>query len=153
MEEFRHWCLCLIVAAAAGTLATVIMPKGSMDKTVRAVIGIFVVSVICAPLAQIKSADVSVQAFADYDSEYQNTEELEEYMISACRTAIENTVLKEAEHLGVQPVSIEAEISVDDDKCIIIHKIRISIPGSSEKINADLSEKLEEKLGVPVETE
>lgn len=153
MDALKQWCVCLIVAAAAGTFATVVAPKGSMDKTVRAIIGIFVVSVICAPLTEIKKTDFSFKAFADYDFEYENTSELEDVMISACKAAIEKSIKDESEAFGVHPDSVETQLSVDGENCIIIHKIAIKLSDSSEKINSDLSVKLEEKLGVPVEIE
>ncbi len=153
MEVLRQWCVCLVVAAAAGTFAMTIAPKGSMDKTMRAVIGIFVVSVICAPVAQINKTDFSVEAFADYDFEYDNTEELEDYVISACKSAIERSIRAETEAFGTQPVSVWIQLSADDENCIIIHEIAIRVTDSSDKINSELAEKLEEKLGVPVEVE
>lgn len=124
-----------------------------MEKTVRAVVGIFVVSVICAPLAKFDKSDFSVEAFADYDYEHGNVQELHECMVSACKTAIENDIREAAEDFGVHLESVQMQVSVDDENCIIIHKIAIKTSGISEKNNEDLSEMLEKRLGVPVETE
>ena len=48
LEVLRQWALSLIIASAAGTFAMVLSPRGSMDKTVRVVVGIFVVRGACA---------------------------------------------------------------------------------------------------------
>ncbi len=152
-EAFRQWCLCVVAASAAATFVTVIMPKGSMEKTVRAVIGIFVVSVICSPLAKFDKSDFLVEAFADCDYEHANMQELRECMVSSCKTAIDSDIREAAEAFDVYPESVQIQISVDDENCIIIHKIAIKILDLSPKNKEDLSEKLEKKLGVPVEIE
>lgn len=150
MDVLRQWAVCLIIAAAAGTFAMAISPRGSMDKTVRAVVGIFVVAAICSPLTELKNFDFSVEAMADYEYESANTEELYEQMIAACRNAVEAQVKNHASGIGAEVITVEAEISVDDTGCIIIHKITVEIADLSEKFKADLKEKLQSELGVPV---
>ena len=68
MDAVRQWAICLIAAAAAGTFAAAVIPGGSMEKTVKAVAGIFVVVAVCSPLAELRShglptfADLAEQA-------------------------------------------------------------------------------------------
>ncbi len=154
MDFLKEWALCLIAAAAAGTLATVIVPRGSMDKTVRAVVGIFVVTVICSPLAGLKESDFTIDVFADSDSvSFDNTytEELNSQIINICRETVEKQIKETAAEQNVAVASIEADISVDAENCIIIHKIKVGID-KNEFLSTDLlSEKFSEKLGVPVD--
>lgn len=150
MDVLRQWAVCLIAAAAAGTFAMIISPRGSMDKTLRAVVGIFVVAAICSPLAELKDADFSVDAFADYGSEEVNADELREYMIDVCRNTIETQIASTAGELGVRVASVEAEISADSDNCIIIHNISVKVLEASASVIIDLSDKLQENLGVAV---
>ncbi|MBQ8763641.1 MAG: stage III sporulation protein AF [Clostridia bacterium] len=153
MDMLKEWALCLMAAAAAGTLAVVIVPRGSMDKTVRAVVGIFVVAVICAPLSEIENFDFSVEAFANYgEVPFDNThiDDMNLQMINICKKAVEEQIKKTADEQNVTAISVEADISVDAENCIIIHKIDVCID-DGEFLSADLlSEKFSEKLGVPV---
>lgn len=154
MDVLKEWALCLIAAAAAGTLATVIVPRGSMDKTVRAVVGIFVVAVICLPLAEMKESDFFVEAFANSDGTSLDNayiEELNSQIINICRETVERQIKETATEQDVNVVSVEADISVDAENCIIIHKINVCVD-KKNLLNTDLlSQKFSEKLGVPVD--
>ncbi len=154
MDILKNWALCLIAAAAAGTLATVIVPRGSMDKTVRAVVGIFVVAVICSPLAEIKDSDFSVEAFANFgETEYENpyADDVRESMLSSFRKTVETRIKEIASELDVDVVSVMADVALDESGCINIHKIAVAI-GRNELTGIEyLSEIISEKLGAPVE--
>ena len=96
MDAFRQWILCIIFAAAAGTFACAVSPRGSTDKTVRAVVGIFVVSAICAPLSAFDFEEIILPVFADsYNAETEN-EEIDDYIVSVCKSAVESEVVQSA---------------------------------------------------------
>lgn len=154
MEFVKNWALCLIAAAAAGTLATVIVPRGSMDKTVRAVVGIFVVAVICAPFAEIRESDLSVEAFADsYETDFSNsyTEEMQERITDIFKETVDAQIKETASELNTDVISVNADISVDKDLCINIHKIDVVVNKNQFSDTAYLSEKISERLGVPTD--
>ena len=151
MDFLKDWALCLIAAAAAGTLVTVIVPRGSMDKTVRAVVGIFVVAVICSPLSDLNLTDEPIDVFAEYDGNDINghyTGDMKERIINIFRETVETQVKETASELGAEVLSVNADISVDDEYCINIHKIDVYINRSQSADMAILSEKIGEKLGV-----
>lgn len=153
MDILKSWALCLIAAAAAGTLATVIVPRGSMDKTVRAVIGIFVVAVICSPLAEIKEFDLFADAFSDYKaafSDNSHTREMQDYMIEMMKNTVNSEIKKIADEFKTEIKSVVCDISADNSNCINIHKIDIVINKSDYLDEEEFSDKISEKLGVPV---
>ena len=154
MDFLKEWAFCLIIAGVAGTVATVIMPKGSTEKTLRAVIGIFVIAVICSPLKDIAESDFITDAFAaygavSYDDSY--VEELNEKLADVCKETVEGEINKIAKEYGAKAVSVETEVSVDSDFCIIIHKINVIISKNDFSDTAFLAEKFSEKLLVPVD--
>lgn len=154
MDVLKEWALCLIAAAAVGTLATVIVPRGSMDKTVRAVVGIFVVAVVCSPLAEIKKSDFALDVFANSESvSFDNTytEELNLRITDICRETVEKQIKEIAAENNITVSSIETDISVDAENCIIIHEINVYIDEEKSLFADSLSEKISEKLGVPVD--
>lgn len=153
MEVLRQWALSLIIASAAGTFAMVLLPRGSMDKIVRAVVGIFVVAVICSPLAELKDINFSLQAFAEYELETANVEALREQLALACRNAVEKQISDTARELEIEVESINAEMNTDTENCIIIHKITVYISAESGGKAEPFSEILQEKLGVPVQVD
>lgn len=151
MDALRQWALCLIIAAAAGTFVMSVSPRGSMDKTVRAVVGIFVVAAICSPLAELIKSDLTVEAMADYEYEADGgAEDLQEYMLDVCREAAENQIVSAAEESGISVEEIFINADIDADNCIIIHGITVAVSAETADKSSDFSAVLEEALGVPV---
>ena len=152
MDVFRQWAVCLIVAAAAGTFVTAISPGRSVDKTVRAVVGIFVVAAICAPIQEIKNAGISELAFAEYDYPDSSDKEKEmyDYMLSVCKSAVEDETIRLSDEYKTVIESIEADMYIDENNCIIIQNIQIGIQPCDDEIISSFSKKLSENLGVTV---
>ncbi len=151
MEYIKNAALCLVFAAAAGTLATVIVPRGSMDKTLRAVVGIFVVAVICTPFANIETTDLTSEAFAFSDEEnFENkhTEDMREYMINTVEETVALQIKEIASDYGVNVVSVNTDVFFDEENCINIHKIEAVIKACESVCVSDLSKAISERLGV-----
>ena len=149
MDELRQWEISLIIAAVAGTVITLISPRGSADKIMRTVTGIFLVASMAVPLMQADFSDVSAQNFfeyADSDDDYSN--ELGYQLVDACKKALENQIVMAASQVGTEVESVESELSVDKNGCIIIHKITVKITDSSAKY--ELETLLEQETGVRV---
>ncbi len=129
-----------------------VSPRGSMDKTIRAVVGIFVIAAVCSPLSEIKNAEFSVAALSDSESGYENsnTSVLREQFTDMCSDAVESCVNETAARLEIIVDSIEAEISVDSDNCIIIHSVLVKVTGCSDEKSEELLKDLQDELGVPV---
>ena len=154
MEFLKSWAFSLITAAAAGTLATVIVPRGSMDKTLRAVVGIFVVAVICSPLAEIKKQESALDIFADFDEapfDDSYIENLHENMLGIFESTVNSCVKESASQLNIDVISVNADIFFDENQCINIHKIEVVISNCQPSEKKKLSQKISEKLGAPVE--
>lgn len=150
MDALRQWAMCLITAGVAGAFVMAISPRGSMDKTVRAVIGVFTVAVICMPLTELELSYFSIESFAAFDDCEVNTDELNAQLIASCQKSVELQIKSAAKELGADIESVEAELSVDSDGCIIIHEISIKIANASSSDAVELSDNLEKKLGVAV---
>lgn len=149
MDSLKQWALCLIIGAAAGTLVMVLSPRGSMDKTVRAVVGIFIVAVISVPFADMLKSDYAAEAMAVYDYA-DDGEDMRKYMLDSFCESVKKELEKTASDIGVPLGEIYIEAEIDADNCIIIHKISVETdPGFSGKAT-ELSAALSEKTGVHV---
>ena len=150
MDALRQWALCLIIGAAAGTFVMAISPRGSMDKTVRAVVGIFVVAAICAPIATLLKEDIGTEAFADYEFEEHGEDELNGYMLEMFRSETEKIILSTADEfdIAVKDICINAEI--DAENCIIIHSITVAVRMEDEPEKSSFSDTFFQKTGVRV---
>ncbi len=153
MEALRQWAICLIISGMAGTLISLLSPRGTMEKTLRAVIGVFIVAAVCSPLSQLKNSDDILPAFAFGETDYADAGELGEQMLEACRNTVGETVRAAAAETGIGDYTVETDAYIDENCCIIIQEIRVVIPPENADLQNGFSAALQERLGVPVTVE
>ncbi len=149
MEGIKQWLISLVFSAAAGTLITVVSPKGSNDKTLKTIVGIFIISTVFLPLSEINVPDLSLPAFGDmveYDNG--NNDELAVEMLEEELAGKIENIAKRFE-CGINEIKIDAEY--DEDKCIIIHNITVYFAYGDEQNILEAVSETEEFLGVPIE--
>ncbi len=150
MDALKQWALCLIIGAAAATLVVSVSPRGSVDKTVRAVVGIFVVAAICAPLAKLAETDFSADAFVSYDFSEYGAEDMNGYVLDLYKSELEKSILSTADDYGVSVEKIFISMDIDAEGCIIIHKIDTVISESELLNKAEFSRLISQKTGFDI---
>lgn len=149
MDALKQWALCLIVSAAAGTLLTLLSPRGSSEKTLKTVVGIFMIAAVCTPLSELKGTDFEMPAYAELDG-IDSSIDFEERYVETFRSVIDAQVKTAAEECSIASYEVFADISLDDDSCIIIHEIAVEAAEENKtKLNA-FSSLLQQRLGVSV---
>lgn len=148
MDMIKQWIISLIFACAAGTLVSVISPKGSGEKTLRTVVGIFVIAAICAPLSELDADDFTIPAFAYEYSEY-NEYGMNEYLTQALEEEISRRIseIVEKNNLSIGDVTVKAE---NNNDCIIIHNLLIKAQNNEYESAQNAAEILSDELGIPV---
>lgn len=149
MDGLKQWALTLIIGGLAGTFVVALSPNGAASKTLRTVIGIFIVLTVCTPLSGFADKDDFVSAFngnGGYGS-FDEEESLKEYLVSVCRDSAENEIRKTASELGIKAGNAEINLYIDEDCCIIIQEVLVRTEGGETE---EFSALLEERLGVPV---
>ena len=152
METFRQWAFSLIISGIAGTLVSLLSPRGNMEKALRTVIGIFIVSVLCSPLTKLET-DADFIGFSVEQNEPAMAHSLGRQMEDSCRKTIGIAVKDVASEVGINDFEIETDLYIDDNCCIIIQDIHIVIPSENKASANEFSDKLQKKLGVPVTVE
>lgn len=150
MEAFRQWAIGLITCGIGVTVISLLSPRGTMEKTLRAVIGVFIVSAVCVPLAGLKNAGDILPAIS-LDGEY--SQDLEEQMLNACKSAVGNVIKSRAKELNVTEYDVNADMEVDENYCIIIQNIHIVAYDCKAETAAELETVLQNELGVIVTVE
>lgn len=138
----------LIVSAAAVTVVIILTPRGSTDKTVRAVASIFVISVIFAPFSKIKNDFPAFESVENYDVEAYC--ELSDYVLEMCRDAVETALVQKASELNVVVEKIYINANINTDGCIIIHDVSLSAILPDGYDLQEISSAFGETAGVPV---
>ncbi|MBR2869568.1 MAG: stage III sporulation protein AF [Clostridia bacterium] len=153
MNILRQWAVSLIISGMAGAVISLLSPRGTMEKTLRAVIGIFMVSAVCSPLTDILKEDVLLSLPATEHVTVEADNSLNEYMLDSLNNTVEGTVKSAAATLGIADCEIGTDAYIDEYSCIIIRNIHITIPSEFSESADDFAEILEKKLGVTVGVE
>lgn len=154
MEMLKEISFCLMISAAAGTLVTVLVPRGAMDKTVRAVVGIFVVAAICSPFYETQNSNSASDAFADfgsYDIDESYAEEMNNALIDTFVNALKNRLEDFAAERDIRIISLDTDLYIDEEWCINIHKITAVIENQELYDIEELSREISDELGIPVD--
>lgn len=147
MDSLKQWALCLVIGAAAGTLVMVISPRGATNKTVRAVVGIFIVAVIGVPFADMIKSGCATEVFAAYD--YSDGDaDMSEFMLESFCESVKKEIQNSARNIGVPLCEVVVEADTDADSCIIIHKITVKIDSEFSDKVSELSDILSKTTGV-----
>lgn len=150
MDAFRQWALCLIIAAAAGTFVCAVSPRGTAEKAVRTVAGIFVVATVCTPLTQLEKSDFDIPAFADSAVVSDFGESLKEQMLESCKKEVEKQLVAVAKRCSLTVCNIEMDAYIDEYNSIIIQNIHLEINSETPEAALRFQAEAENALGVPV---
>lgn len=123
-----------------------------MEKALRTVIGIFIVSALCSPLVTLGS-DAVLPSFSVDENATVQADVLGKQMEESCRKTIGIAVKEVAIQLGISEYSVNADLYIDDKFCIIIQEIRVVLPIKNKEIADEFSQRLQTRLGVPVTAE
>ncbi len=150
MDEFRQWALCLIIAAAAGAFVCAVSPRGTSDKAVRTVAGIFVVAAVCTPLTKLEKNDFDMPVFADSAGVSDCGESLKKQLLDSCKDAVGNRIEEIARKYSLTVCDVEINAYPDEHNSIIIQDIQLEIDSEIPENISHFKSEAEEVLGVPV---
>lgn len=151
-DAFRQWATGLIICALGGTVISLLSPRGSMEKTLRAVIGIFVVSAVCTPLVKLKKADSFLPVFTAQTLPAVEAENLREQIEEACKSTAGKVIDEVMKSVEIGDYEAAVNVHMDENGCIIIQDIQVEVDseniGSVAKIQALLQQKLNVTVNV-----
>lgn len=151
-DTLKQWAVSLIICAIGGTVISLLSPRGSMEKTLRAVIGIFVVSAICTPLLKFGKTELRLPAFAADAAEIcVEADNLLEQTEKACKETVGRVVSDVMASAKIDGYEVETNVDIDENYCIIIQSIYVTLDSENSGSAAGIKAELQKRLGVPVE--
>ncbi len=151
MEAVRQWAICLLASAIAGAFACIVMPNGSVEKTVKAVSGIFVIAAVCSPLADLDTSEFAQAITQAAAVEYSiQTQTLKEGTLDMYDTAIREAIIGVAETCDVCVREITTKLDISDN-CIIIHNVTADLEDGENDKTEKFRAEVREKLGFSIE--
>ncbi|MBQ6266644.1 MAG: stage III sporulation protein AF [Clostridia bacterium] len=151
MTALRGWLFGVTVAAFAAALIELMNVRMEMKKTMRIVTGLFLLSVLTAPLAGLHASDLqrSFQWNGHSSIEQQAHSSAQDALEAVWQTALETAVynIAQASELPVSGVLVDAQN--DADGCINIQSVTVYTTCGDPARRASFAAALEEKLGCP----
>lgn len=150
MEAVRQWAICLLASAVVGAFACIVMPNGSVEKTIKVVSGIFVIAAVCSPLADLSMRDFA-QTAAQTEGEYPvNAQALEDGTLNMYDSTIRDAIYDTAQACGACIKEISVELDMNDN-CIIIHNVTVELEETQNEKTEKFGETVRERLGFPID--
>ncbi len=144
----KQWLISLVFACVAGALVSIISPQGNAEKTLKTVVGIFIIAAICAPLSELDNNGLSLPAFSPENYE-QDENDLNDYVVKSFESEIEKRISEiiREHNLSVDEIKVKAESGND---CIIIRDVVINIQNDEYETAEYAARIINDELGIPV---
>ncbi len=154
MNAVQTWTLAVCFSVLAVSLLQYLLPKGSMEKMMRFLVGTFLVCAFLYPVKEwIPQIPQWVQ-FPTYQNNYEDFSSLvEEQQIQAAEMSIKNLVSAEMNDLGIPYKNIGVDMDIEENGSIGINRISIELEDGYQGYGLRVCSLLSEKLGVEVEVE
>ncbi len=150
MEYIKQWALGLVLTSIIGTVVLVISPSGSMEKQVRLAVSLVLLIMFVRPLvslSDIKEKDFKKGGVLTEGTSY-NTDE---YFIAAFRSELNNEIMKLIEDNGINVIKTETDVSVNDEKEVVIEGVIVFIAEYDEI--STVKDLIKNKYGIIAEVE
>lgn len=119
------------VCAAAGAVVLLLAPDGSLNKSVRTAVSLFMMTALLSPF--VKNADFS--EFFSIDSEQLEQVDMTEAVKQQMRQAVEEKITAILKECGIKPKEINIDISIDGENNLRIEGMSVTVmPADTESI-------------------
>ncbi len=118
MDSIRSWALGICVCSFSTALICFLMPKGQLEKPMRTVVSIFLLSVVISPLINLRSVQLEDFGISIEESEGEigdRSQDIKDTALENYKTFLEETLttlLKEQGQSGLD-INVEAEFITD----------------------------------------
>ena len=128
MLTFKSWAVSAVTAAAIVGVISLFTPSGSMEKTLKTVIGLFLLASFILPLSDsditgsLFKSNEGIKEIID-ENEYEN--EIKNNVSDSLESTIKTEICAYLSNAGVAFTDVEAHVSVDDKNNIETQSIVI----------------------------
>lgn len=149
MQHMREWIICLTLCSFGCSIVYTLVPRGAMEKSMKTVISLFLISALAAPLSQLVKNGVQFDVpQPEYTFGY--AEQVNSTLISAAESAVKQVIVEAIPELSQSETFIDVSAAADSENEVFIEYVRIRLnnPALSP---ADISDKIFDKLQLTAE--
>ncbi|MCL2106251.1 MAG: stage III sporulation protein AF [Oscillospiraceae bacterium] len=157
MEAIRAWAVTVAVASLAGGVVWLMAPKGSVRKSLRVVVAVFLVAAFLSPLLSRSSRDFGWALPAEHAMPA--NQELEAEILRQLRQTVETSIRAQLQaELRKQGVAVDTELisvatDILSDGSIEIVSVRVIVPAEALARSGELRGDLLAATGLDVTLE
>ncbi len=151
MDFIKNWVLIIVSAAVVGSVALLLCPSGNMEKTVKTVISIFMLSAIVMPFASSGFMELDLRQYNEISGEAYK-ENSGEILKEITTDEIENLIKKSLNDNSIAYDDIMAVVS-EYDNVINIEEIVLTVTDGSGTETANAVKLIKEIIGNDVNVE
>lgn len=146
MDTVKQWVLTVVIAAAAGAIVLMLSPDGSVNKSVKTAVSLFLIVAMIMPFA--KGIDFD---FRDIISESEaESPELNDAVLEQMRAALQAEIEKILDENGIKVEEINIDMNIKDNE-IAVNSIYITADSGGNIGNAEKRIREETGAGVKIE--
>ena len=146
MNDISFWIVELCVCAAGAAIAENLLPEGNVKKSVYFLLGLIIVTCFISPLEEIKLGEINIHP--EFGEASENTDWLnrttDEMFQKNVRQLIEENLLQ----MNVKAKKIDLHTDINEDNCIFIDKVRITVTPEYAERADEISDSLYKNLGL-----
>ena len=144
-EQIKIWAILLLFVAVGGYIYYYLLPSSSVSDTAKAVLCVFSLTAVCAPLFGAFS-DINTEIFDFEVYSTKSNEDMLEYYANAARQTVEEKAYEAVRKYTAVSYKLETDINISDDYSINIEYIRLIFEKEIGETDA-LSRELEDVFG------
>lgn len=146
MESLTLWVVELCVCSLAVVIAEGLLPEGNVKKTVYFVLGLIVVTCFAAPIRNFEMPNLDMPA--QDESFRENTDWLNQTTQEVFEKNVTLLVEDCLENMKVESKKIELYTDINEDNCIFIDKVRITVSKEYSSRLDEISNGIYQTLGL-----
>ncbi len=140
METVKLWVMSICISAIVGAVVLTLCPNGAMEKSVKTVVSIFLISSMLLPLINNEKTNLN---FDISESEEIGNGEIDDTVASAFEENLKNEIQNTLEKNNIKVTKIEVSANIDNNE-ITVNKIEITVDEKDvEKANTVLENQLD----------
>lgn len=144
METVKQWALTVAVAAVVGAIVNMLSPKGSLGKSVRTAVSLFMLIAMLSPFVR----EVDFSDFLSLSSAQYSENDISETVKEEMKASVEARIHKILSACGINSADVSIDITVDKGT-VTVGRIEIDADGSAESMKA-AEKRIKDEIGTDV---
>lgn len=146
MENLSLWVAELCVCSVAVAVAEGILPEGNIKKTVYFILGLIVLTCFASPIRNFEMSDLNIKSQEELSEG--NTDWLNRTTQDVFEDNVTFLIEDCLEDMNVKSEKIELYTDINEDNCIFIDKVRITVSDEYSNRIDDISNGICQTLGL-----